>query len=111
MYLKPKGFDRVGIIQAGRMVATGTVAELRSSGPRRYWVDAPAADGEWSARVEGVKVVQHQGSRTLVELAGSTDDQAVLRAALSGGPVHEFRRDIPSLTELFRHVVAETRSA
>jgi hypothetical protein len=35
----------------------------------------------------------------------------VLRAALSIGPVHEFRRDIPTLTELFRHVIAEGRAA
>lgn len=33
-------------------------------------------------------------------------DQAVLAAALRTGPVHEFSRGQPSLTELFREVVA-----
>ena len=103
--------DRVGIIQAGRMVVTGTVTELRSSGPARYWVDAPMAAGDWTASLSGVKVVRRDGSRTLVELADGLDDQAVLRAALATGPVHEFRRDIPPLSELFRHVIAETRAA
>jgi ABC-2 type transport system ATP-binding protein len=103
--------DRVGIIQAGRMVVTGTVAELRASGPTRYWVDAPMAAGDWTASLSGVTVVRREGSRTLVELADQMDDQAVLRAALATGPVHEFRRDIPPLSELFRHVIAETRAA
>jgi ABC-2 type transport system ATP-binding protein len=103
--------DRVGIIQAGRMVVTGTVTDLRSTGPRRYWIDAPVADGEWTTHLAGVTIVRRDGSRTLVELADGTDDQGVLRAALSIGPVHEFRRDIPTLTELFRHVIAEGRAA
>jgi ABC-2 type transport system ATP-binding protein len=103
--------DRVGIIQAGRMVVTGTVTELRSTGPARYWVDAPMAADDWTARLSGVKLVRREGSRTLLELADGMDDQAVLRAALATGPVHEFRRDIPPLSELFRHVIAETRAA
>jgi ABC-2 type transport system ATP-binding protein len=103
--------DRVGIIQAGRMVVTGTVTELRSTGPARYWVDAPMAADDWTDRLSGVKLVRREGSRTLLELADGMDDQAVLRAALATGPVHEFRRDIPPLSELFRHVIAETRAA
>ncbi len=39
--------DRVGIIQRGRMVAIGSVDELRRHGPDRYWVDAPAATSGW----------------------------------------------------------------
>ena len=103
--------DRVGIIQSGRMVASGTVDELRSGGPRRYWVDAPVAGDGWVQAVPGVTLVRQEGSRSLVELAAGADDQAVLRAALAGGPVGEFRRDIPSLTELFRHVVSEAKPA
>jgi ABC-2 type transport system ATP-binding protein len=103
--------DRVGIIKAGQMVVTGTVTELRSSGPARYWVDAPMAADDWTARLTGVKLVRREGTRTLLELADGTDDQAVLRVALTTGPVHEFRRDIQPLSELFRHVVAETRAA
>jgi ABC-2 type transport system ATP-binding protein len=103
--------DRVGIIQSGRMVVTGTVDELRSGGPRRYWLDAPMAADDWTARVSGVRLVRREGSRALLELADGTDDQAVLRAALATGPVREFRRDVPPLSELFRHVIAETRAA
>ena len=103
--------DRVGIIQAGRMVVTGTVTELRSSGPHRYWVDAPMAGDDWTAGLGGVTLVRREGSRSLLELADGADEQAVLRTALATGPVREFRRDIPPLSELFRHVVAEARAA
>ena len=35
--------DRVGIIDHGRMLACGTVAELRAGGPERRWIDVPGA--------------------------------------------------------------------
>jgi ABC-2 type transport system ATP-binding protein len=96
--------DQVGIIQQGHMVAVGSVDELRSQGPRRYWIMGPT--NGWAQALEGVKVVQQSGPQSLVELHDRLDDQTVLRAALAAGPVHEFRRDVPRLSELFRHVVA-----
>lgn len=102
--------DRVGIIQAGRMVAVGSVDELRKGGPRRYWVDAPGAKDGWIGSVPGTKLVRRDGERALVELSDGADDQTLLRAALATGPVHEFRRDVPRLSELFRHVVSEGKA-
>ncbi len=103
--------DRVGIIRRGHMVAVGSVDELRGRGPERYWVDAPAAEPDWAAQVAGVSVVRRDGSRVLLELAQPGSEQAVLRAALATGPVLEFRRDLPTLLELFREAVAEDRVA
>ena len=102
--------DRVGIIQTGRMVALGSVDDLRQGGPRRYWIDAPMANDGWSTSVPGMTLVRREDGRMLVGLADGTDDQAVVRAALATGPVHEFRRDLPRLSELFRHVVAESKT-
>jgi ABC-2 type transport system ATP-binding protein len=99
--------DRVGIIRAGRMVACGTVAELVGGGPERLWVDAPTAPKDWTQVLPGVTVLRTDGTRTLLELEPGSDDQTVLRAALESGPVREFRRDVPSLSDLFRHVVSE----
>jgi ABC-2 type transport system ATP-binding protein len=103
--------DRVGIIQRGRMVACGTIDELRGQGPVQIWVDAPAAKADWAAALQGVRVVRTDGSRTLLELDASTDDQAVLRAALATGPVREFRRHVPSLLDIFRHAMTEASVA
>ena len=100
--------DRVGIIDRGRMVACGTVAELRAGGPERWWVDAPGAPVDWEVGVPGVRIVQADGSRRLFELTDGVDDQAVLAAALATGPVREFERTQPTLGELFRSVIEES---
>ena len=99
--------DRVGIVARGRMVACGTVDELRAGGAERLIVDAPDAAEGWAAGLAGVTRLTREGSRTVLELADGADDQEVLRAALATGPVREFARDRPSLTELFRNVVQE----
>jgi len=102
--------DRVGIVRNGRMVARGPVSELRSGGDVRLVVDAPAAPAGWADGLPGVTVFEY-GRRTVLGLAADADDQAVLAAALSHGPVHEFARRLPSLTELFRHVVSDRTEA
>ena len=99
--------DRVGIISAGRMLAVGSVAELRAGSAPRYWVDAPDAPAGWVEWVPGATLIRQEDSRVLVELAAPAGDQSLLQVALTTGPVHEFRRDLPSLTDLFRSVVAE----
>jgi ABC-2 type transport system ATP-binding protein len=99
--------DRVGIVRAGHMVACGPIDELRAGGTEQLVIDAPAAPPGWAADLAGVTVVATEGHRTVLELAADADDQAVLRAALATGPVREFARKAPSLTELFRNVVAQ----
>jgi ABC-2 type transport system ATP-binding protein len=54
----------------------------------------------------GVRVVSEQAGDTLLELDESSDDQAVLAAALRTGRVTHFAWRQPSLVELFREVVA-----
>jgi ABC-2 type transport system ATP-binding protein len=98
--------DRVGIINHGQMVATGSVDELTERGPLRFWVDAPGAGAGWYDSVPGTTLVEQGGSRWLLQLGDGGDDQAVLRAALATGPVHEFRRDRQALTQLFRDVMS-----
>jgi ABC-2 type transport system ATP-binding protein len=98
--------DRVGIINHGQMVALGTVNELTERGPLRFWVDAPGAAAGWYDGIAGTTLVEQDGSRWLIQFASDTDEQAVLRAALATGPVHEFRRDKPALTKLFRDVMS-----
>ncbi|HYL39968.1 MAG TPA: ATP-binding cassette domain-containing protein [Candidatus Binatus sp.] len=99
--------DRVGIIDHGRMLACGTVDELRAGGPERVWVDVPAAPGDWPGDLAGVSVIARDGTRVLLELGPGSDDQAILDSARGTGPVKEFRQAQRSLTELFRDVVAE----
>ena len=97
--------DRVGIIDRGRMVACGTVDELRAGGQERRWVDVPGAPDDWEAGVPGVRLVHADGTRRLFELDAGVDDQALLRAGLKTGPVREFERVEPTLGEIFRNVI------
>ncbi|MFP5072352.1 ABC transporter ATP-binding protein [Pseudonocardia nantongensis] len=97
--------DRVGIISAGRMVAVGTVDELRAAAADRYDVVGPPPG--WADDLDGVRVLATDGDRTRVELAAGTDDQTLLTAALAAGPVHAFGPHRPPLTELYRDAVAD----
>lgn len=99
--------DRIGIIQHGQMVVCGTVDELRQTAVARLWISVPGAAPDWTHDLPGITVVKREGSRWLLALAPGLDDQAILQAALRTGPVREFRRDVPSLSEVFRHVVTE----
>ncbi|WP_158893914.1 ATP-binding cassette domain-containing protein [Amycolatopsis anabasis] len=99
--------DRVGIVRSGQMVAKGTVPELRSGGAVRLLVDAPEAPAGWADALPGVTVLGHENGVTELELSDGADDQTVLKAALATGPVREFARRQPSLTELFRNVVTQ----
>ena len=101
--------DRVGIISAGRMVAVGSVSELRAGETARIDVVGPQAG--WADGVAGVTVVETgerpAGSWTRVALDAGVDDQAVLHAATAAGPVREFTPYRPPLTELYRDAVAD----
>jgi ABC-2 type transport system ATP-binding protein len=99
--------DRVGIIDRGKMVACGTVDELRAGGQERRWIDVPGAPGDWEAGVPGVRLVQADGTRRLFELDSGVDDQALLQAGLNTGPVRQFERVEPTLGEIFRNVIGD----
>lgn len=99
--------DAVGILARGRIVASGTVPELRArEGGRQLRVVVPDAGPGWAGAVPGVRVVSEQRGDTVLELGPGTDDQAVLAAALRTGRVSHFAWREPTLVELFREAVA-----
>ncbi len=99
--------DSVGILARGRMVATGTVDELRRrEAGRLLRVVTPDAAPRWADGLPGVRVVSDQAGDAVLELADGADDQAVLAAALRTGRVTHFAWQQPTLVELFREAVA-----
>jgi hypothetical protein len=52
-----------GIVRGGGMVASGTVAELRSGSPVSVIIDAPGAPRGWADHLPGVTVLRQDGSR------------------------------------------------
>jgi ABC-2 type transport system ATP-binding protein len=97
--------DRIGVIHNGRMVAVGSVGELRSGGRVELVVDAPNAGPGWATELVGVEVLGVHNGLTRLALADGVDDQVVLAAALATGPVREFTRVRPSLADVYRDAV------
>ncbi len=98
--------DAVAIIKDGRLVASGTVDELRAQGSRDVWrVAVEGSANGWVSRLDGVRVLSEDRRGVLVALEG-TDDQALLDAARAAGRVRHFAREEPTLAELFRKVIA-----
>ena len=101
--------DRVGIIRDGRMLAEGTVAELRAKGPSLIGVNVPSAPANWADDVPGVaSTTIDDDGRTVVTLADDAPDdvdQQLLDLARSHGPVHSFGPVNIPLTELYQEVV------
>ena len=96
--------EAVAIINHGRLVAAGTVEELRSAGgERRYQVEVADAGTDWVDGLEGVTVLEKQDGRVVVAVEG--DEQRVLDAARAAGRVTLFSAVQPSLAQLFRQAV------
>jgi ABC-2 type transport system ATP-binding protein len=103
--------DRIGVISAGRMVAVGTVDELRARDGSAVVLDVDGPGAGWADALPGAEVVAASGTRSRIRLTGALDDQAVLAAALAAGPVHSFTRHRPPLTEIYRDVVARQEAS
>ncbi|WP_433335137.1 ABC transporter ATP-binding protein [Spirillospora sp. CA-294931] len=98
--------DAVGIIKAGRMVAAGTVDEVRArEGRRLLRVGLRDAAPGWAERLPGTVVGTPSRGHALVEPNGH-DDQDILSAALKEGRLEHFGWELPTLSEIFREVVA-----
>ena len=101
--------ERVVIIRAGRVVASGTLAELRAqAGPRELDIEVET-DDDWLAGPDAppVRVVARDGHRVRVVPAADGDDQRLLAAAARAGRVVAFGWHRPPLSELYREAVHE----
>jgi ABC-2 type transport system ATP-binding protein len=98
--------DEVVIIDAGRVVRAGPVGEVDapSQARRRLEIEVAGAGAAWTGALAGVRVVQADGDRIVVELDDGVDDQAVLDAARAAGPVRRFSFVEASLTDVFMEI-------
>ena len=99
--------ERVTIIDHGRLVVSGTVDELETSGARRLVVRIEGdRSGEWARRLPGVTVSEVSAGAVRLVLDRSVDSDDVLRAAMGIGRVTEFSFARRRLSEVFREAVA-----
>jgi ABC-2 type transport system ATP-binding protein len=97
--------EAVAIIKDGRLVASGTVEELRDRGAdgRRVRVEVPGAGEDWLPA--GAELVDRGPKGLLVALHDGVDPDAVLDSARRAGSVTYFALERPTLTDLFREAV------
>jgi ABC-2 type transport system ATP-binding protein len=99
--------DRLAIVDHGRIIAQGTLEELRArSGERdlvRLGGSFPAAAGERVAALEGTRVVQSDDSSLVLEMetAGSRLPSLFEAVGAGGGEIRETNLHRPDLESLF----------
>lgn len=98
--------EAVAIILDGKLVAEGTVDELRSTGDRRLLrVNVQSDNKNWADGLKAVETVEANGKTgTLLALAEDADEQRVLDTARAAGRVTHFGFERRNLTEIFREV-------
>ena len=100
--------DRLVVMARGRVVAQGTADELRAGAPVRYRVEV-AADGgagDWIREIPGVRLESVEGTVALVGITEHGSEQELLTRAMARGPVRDFARVVPRLSEIYQEVTA-----
>ena len=101
--------DRLVVLRAGQVVATGTVDELRARGPERLRL-VTDRDAGWVRDVRGLHVVDVDGPTALLEIADEAEGDAVRRellaTGLQRGEVRQLAAVRTPLSEIYREVTA-----
>jgi ABC-2 type transport system ATP-binding protein len=101
--------DEVVLIERGRIVAAGSIEDLRASRTRRLLrVDVAGAPEGWFEAIPGVRLEDRTNGGDVLALEEDVDAQRVLDVARAQGEVRLFAPLEKSLAELFREVVEET---
>lgn len=98
--------EDVVIINQGRNVMEGNVAQLKEGSPhRRLEIDVANGDGSWFPEVAGIEEKEIDGSLVRLLVEKEIDLEAVLAAAQAAGPIRHFSFEAPSLSEMFLRAV------
>ena len=96
--------DDLVILSGGRVVASGSTDELRVVGGVLHRL-AVAGDAGWVREHPGIDVRDVDGGTVLLSVTAPGAEQGLLRAALDRGPVLEFARVVPRLSDIFREAI------
>jgi ABC-2 type transport system ATP-binding protein len=100
--------ESVAIIDHGRLVASGSVDELATSGARRLTVRVEGDHaGAWARGLPGSTVSEVDGGEVRLVLNDGVDSDTVLDAARAAGRVSQFVFERRRLSEVFREAVRQ----
>ena len=97
--------ERLVVLAKGRVVASGSPDELRSTSVSRHRL-VLSGDAGWVRGVGGVHAVDVEGHTALLEVVEHGAERALLEEALRRGEVHEFSPQRPTLAQIYREVTA-----
>ncbi len=97
--------DDVVVIAGGTIRANGPREQLRDERAGLRFELVLDGDAGWVRDVPGVSVVDFGGGSALFDVDDVAVSQQVLRRALDVDTVRSFRRDRPSLAQIFREVI------
>lgn len=97
--------DRIVILEQGRVLASGTLTELRANVPAQLRVKT-LTSAEWFSGLPGVRVVRQDADGVVLLVEPGTDAQSVLKAAQEAGPVEYFGFEYGGLIDLYRRLVS-----
>jgi ABC-2 type transport system ATP-binding protein len=93
------------ILESGRVLAAGSLAELRRELPAQLRIKVDGPEG-WTRGLRGVSVERSDADGVVLVMQPGTDPQTILQAALAAGPVEHFGFESGGLLELYRRMVA-----
>ncbi|GAB2741067.1 ABC transporter ATP-binding protein [Nocardioides pakistanensis] len=94
--------EEIAMVDRGRTVLSGEVADLRaSSGERQLRLHVSGADPRWYESVPAVTLVSQEADELRLAVPPGVDPLAVLDAARAAGRVTDFGLDLPTLSQLF----------
>ena len=93
------------ILDAGRVLAAGTLHELRERFPAqlRVKIDGPAS---WARKLRGVRILRDDEDGVLLMVEPGTDPQAILATAQHAGAVEHFGFESGGLIDLYRQLLS-----
>jgi ABC-2 type transport system ATP-binding protein len=95
---------RVVILEAGRVLAAGSLEELRQRLPAQLRVKVDRSPA-WAKSLDGVEIASVDDDGVLLTVAPGTDPQLILRMAQAAGPVEHFGFETAGLIDLYRRMV------
>jgi ABC-2 type transport system ATP-binding protein len=100
--------ESIVMLNEGRTVLEGRVADLRaSSGRRQLRLTIADGDRRWLAAFPQVSVVEDRADDLRLDLPPGSDPLEVLDAARSAGHVSDFGLELPTLSQLFMVAAGE----
>ncbi len=95
---------RVEILDSGRVLASGTLRDLRRRFPAQVRVKVDARP-DWADGLAGAEVVGADEEGVILVVDPGTDPQSILRAAQAAGPVEHFGFESSGLIDLYRRLI------